>query len=335
MDESIDADRLQQLIRLLRAAGMNIGTNFMDDDSEVIEEEEYSKPVKPKLPETYFNPLDFYKNLNTFSNTPLSSHLGLERIASKLNRNPIKGVQTQEQPSLDLEQPEKDLEMVEKAVATTDESKESCENIEAYSPSEEKVVSVDKYSLYLPTEENIEDLGDVVSLSEKELLASELVPNKLISTIGFDYSRLFNGRFTSNGNLYYCTSQDSIGVFNTQDPYKFEHINTINAREIRWTISSVDITRDEEKLVYSTLSPLIHIVDLYTLSKFHHCIDLRQEDNGNLTQRNFRCGGCKFSGDGNEILAGSHCKGIAVYDLEKQFKTVSITNAHTDDINSV
>lgn len=146
---------------------------------------------------------------------------------------------------------------------------------------------------------------------------------------------MYNGRFTPKGNLYYCASQDSIGLYNTSDPYNFEHINTIEGRHIRWTISSVDITPNEEKLAYSTLGPLIHIVDLYTLSKFHHCIDMRSEPDGVMTQRNFRCGGCKFNGDGNEIVAGSHCQGIAVYDLEKEYKVVRITNAHDNDINSV
>lgn len=153
--------------------------------------------------------------------------------------------------------------------------------------------------------------------------------------IVFDESRVYNGKFTPKGNLYFCASQESIGVFNSSDPYDFKHINTIQGRNIRWTISSVDITPDEEKLAYSTLGPLIHIVDLYTLSKFHHWIDLRKLQNGDYSQTNFRCGGCKFSGDGNEILAGSFCTGIAVFDLEKQFKTVSITNAHLDGINSV
>lgn len=124
-------------------------------------------------------------------------------------------------------------------------------------------------------------------------------------------------------------------MYNTHNPYDFKHINTIGARGIRWTITSVDITSDEEKMAYSTLGPVIHVVDLYTLSKFHHSIDLRQEQGGQTSQHGFRCGGFKFSGDGSEIVAGSHCKGIAVYNMEKECKTVSITNAHKNDINSV
>lgn len=62
---------------------------------------------------------------------------------------------------------------------------------------------------------------------------------------------------------------------------------------------------------------------------------MRKGENETTSQHHFRCGGCKFSGDGNEILAGSHCTGIAVYDLQKDFKSVTIRNAHTDDINSV
>jgi DDB1- and CUL4-associated factor 11 len=71
------------------------------------------------------------------------------------------------------------------------------------------------------------------------------------------------------------------------------------------------------------------------LSKFHTAIDMRQEQAGNMSQQGFRCGGCKFSGDGNEILAGSHTEDIAVYDLVKDYKTVAIKKAHSNDINSV
>lgn len=51
-------------------------------------------------------------------------------------------------------------------------------------------------------------------------------------------------------------------------------VKSVNALEVNWTIASMDTTADEEYLVYSSMSPILHIVDLQTLSKFHIRINL-------------------------------------------------------------
>jgi len=51
---------------------------------------------------------------------------------------------------------------------------------------------------------------------------SEEVPNKHDYTIHVDDTRIYGGRFTSKGNLYYCSSQDLIGIYNSTNPYKMK-----------------------------------------------------------------------------------------------------------------
>lgn len=145
---------------------------------------------------------------------------------------------------------------------------------------------------------------DIIKLDEKSRLMSEQIPNKLNSRIQFDNSRVYGGQYTSKGNLYYCSSQDTIGVYNSYDPYKMKKIKSVSALDVHWTITSMDTTEDEEYLVYSSISPILHIVDLQSLCKFHHKIDLSKDEE--VSQEGyfqyFGIYNSKFSGDGKELV---------------------------------
>ena len=178
--------------------------------------------------------------------------------------------------------------------------------------------------------------SDVVKLNKKSRLLSELVPNKHSSNIQVDDTRLYGGRFTSQGNLYYCSSQDLIGIYNSTNPYKMKKIKTVSALDVNWTIASMDTTSDEEYLVYSSLSPYLHIVDLKTLWKFHQKICLSNADGG-WQGYGFHFGVfCwKFSGDGNELVWVTNSAQIIVYDLNQHIKVWNIFDTHDNDINTV
>ena len=46
-----------------------------------------------------------------------------------------------------------------------------------------KVLNTDKYDLYRPTQEQIEELKEVVQLSDKASILSEMVPNKIVASV--------------------------------------------------------------------------------------------------------------------------------------------------------
>ena len=179
----------------------------------------------------------------------------------------------------------------------------------------------------------------IARLDEKAKFISEKVPNSHASTIKVDDWRIYGGRFTSKGNLYYCSSQSIIGIYDSSDPYKMKKIKSIFALDVNWTISSMDTTADEEYLVYSSLSPYLHIVDLQTLSKFH--LKINMSENSNYNGGFYGYGGyfgifsCKFSGDGNELVWAANNGCIKVFDIEKEEKSCNIANAHNDDISTV
>jgi WD repeat-containing protein 23 len=104
--------------------------------------------------------------------------------------------------------------------------------------------------------------------------------------------------------MYYCSSQSEIALFNTKDPYKWKKLSQINAQDIHWTVTDMDVDVNEQYLIYSSISPTVHLVDLETLCKKHERLTFtsNNEDQG--------YGGpslmsVKFSGDSREILGGS------------------------------
>ena len=102
-----------------------------------------------------------------------------------------------------------------------------------------------------------------------------LIPNKHYKSIFADSTRLFCGQFTAKGNMYYCSSQRQINVFDTRDPYNWVVKSEIEAQEVRWTVNDIDVTSDEKILIYTSPDPFVRVVDLETLQARHEMIDLR------------------------------------------------------------
>lgn len=197
-----------------------------------------------------------------------------------------------------------------------------------------------KLSNYAKSEhkgQNLQNFDNCENIVTDAGIAAEHVPNKLSYKFIFDInSRIYGGRFTPNGKLYYCSSQDLIGIYDAYDPYDMKKIKSVNALDVNWTITSMDTTEDEEKLVYSSISPYLHIVDLQTLCKFHAKIDLSEEGDAPMTYFNYSgVFNCKFSGDGNELVCVTNTAKIIVYDLNKEEKVCNIPNTHKNDINTV
>lgn len=72
-----------------------------------------------------------------------------------------------------------------------------------------------------------------------------LIPNKHLRSIQADDARIYGGRFTTKGNLYYCSSQESINLYDTRDPFNWTLRSKIQAQNISWTVTDMDVTPDE------------------------------------------------------------------------------------------
>jgi len=112
-----------------------------------------------------------------------------------------------------------------------------------------------------------------------------------------------------------------------------------------WTITDSHLSPDNQRLIYASISPVVYLTRTGLASSSDEVdsspqeqIPLRFSDS---TQNrriwgwyddNFGIWSCRFSADGNEIVAGGSGK-IFVYDLLANRRTVKIV-AHEDDVNS-
>jgi len=125
-----------------------------------------------------------------------------------------------------------------------------------------------------------------------------LIPNRHFKSIQADQSRIYGGRFTASGNLYYCSSQQSIKLYDTRDPFNWQEKAAIPAQQISWTVSDMDVDPAEQFLVYSSLDPYVRLVDLATLQRRQEFLNLSQDTRDNEAYRGGAIMSLKFSGDG-------------------------------------
>ena len=71
----------------------------------------------------------------------------------------------------------------------------------------------------------------------------------------------------------------------------------------------MDADKDEQFLIYSSISPVVHLVDVETLCAKHERLEFKTEGRGHPLMS------IKFSGDGKKILAGSKSGHILIYDM--------------------
>ena len=134
--------------------------------------------------------------------------------------------------------------------------------------------------------------------------------------------------------MYYCSSQSQIVLFNTQDPYKWKQVSCVEAQQVHWTVTDMDVDVNEQFLIYSTISPLVHLVDLETLCKKHERLTFQTNENygyyGGPSLMSI-----KFSGDSREVLGGSKSGQILIYDMVQNRVNTVVSGAHDDEINTV
>jgi len=104
-------------------------------------------------------------------------------------------------------------------------------------------------------------------------------------------------------------------LFNTQDPYKWQKVSEIDAHQVRWTVTDMDVDVNEQYLIYSSISPLVHLVDLETLNGKHERLTFDTNDDNMYYYGGPALMSIKFSGDSREVLGGSKSGQILIYDM--------------------
>ncbi|KAI4378901.1 hypothetical protein MLD38_016320 [Melastoma candidum] len=150
-------------------------------------------------------------------------------------------------------------------------------------------------------------------------------------------SRVYVSQFSSNGSLFVAGFQRShIRIYDVENDWKIQ--KDIIARNLRWTITDTCLSPDQQYLAYSSMSPLVHIVNVHSattvsqanVTEIHHGLDFSTEG----VDGEFSIFSIKFSNDGREIVAAAGDDAIYVYDLMENKPSLRIP-AHSSDVNTV
>ncbi|XP_020590940.1 LEC14B homolog isoform X2 [Phalaenopsis equestris] len=151
-------------------------------------------------------------------------------------------------------------------------------------------------------------------------------------------TRVYVSQFSADGSLFVAGFQGShVRVYDVDNGWKIR--KDILARSLRWTITDTSLSPDKRFLVYASMSPVVHIVDvgsstkesLANVTEIHDGLDFSSNTDAAYS---FGVFSVKFSTDGRELVAGSSDACIYVYDLEAN-KLTSRFPAHSSDVNTV
>ncbi|RPD55853.1 WD40 repeat-like protein [Lentinus tigrinus ALCF2SS1-6] len=185
----------------------------------------------------------------------------------------------------------------------------------------------------------------------REDIASEILPNSSGTAVASYAANAYVGQFSSDSAFYYtCVRNFRLHVYDMKAPFKprplesrdghattMEIIKTIQAAPGRWTITDSHLSPDNQRMIYASISSTVHMTS--TLDASTEQIPISFKDPVPRGSRydyweddEYGIWSCKFSADGNEVIAGGN-KMIFVYDLLADRRTVKI-EGHSDDVNT-
>ncbi|KAH8835624.1 WD40-repeat-containing domain protein [Flagelloscypha sp. PMI_526] len=191
----------------------------------------------------------------------------------------------------------------------------------------------------------------------KEHVLTNLVPNTDGVAVASCPANIYTGSFSADSSFYYTCSQDfQLHVFDTNASKSARpnglrrypqhgqpspvtsrlHLkHTIQGRPGRWTITDANLSPDNERMIYSSITPTVYMADMKdpTAPQVPICFsDSERTRRAWDWDDGFGIWSCRFSADGNEVVAGGSGN-IFVYDLLANRRTVKIS-AHEADVNS-
>jgi len=164
----------------------------------------------------------------------------------------------------------------------------------------------------------------------KRRILSQFLPSQP-TTVALYRHKVFCGKYCgNNGNMFMTASQDCmIRLFDTQNG-NFAHKETIEARDVGWSVLDVAVSHAGDCLVYSSWSENLHSVKLTSdeSQRSHVPLPVAPDD------VQFCIFSVTFSQDDKEILGGSNDGCIYIYDRPSDQRSGQIC-AHSTDVNTV
>ncbi|XP_065631497.1 LEC14B homolog isoform X1 [Quercus suber] len=128
-------------------------------------------------------------------------------------------------------------------------------------------------------------------------------------------SGAYTSQFSADGSLFVAGFQGShIRIYNVNKGWKVQ--KDILAKSLRWTITDTSLSPDQQYLVYASMSPMVHIVNVGSaatksvanITEIHDGLDFSVDDNND----EFGIFSVKYSNDGRELVSASSNNSIYV-----------------------
>ncbi|GJP40494.1 hypothetical protein CLOM_g171 [Closterium sp. NIES-68] len=155
-------------------------------------------------------------------------------------------------------------------------------------------------------------------------------------------SRAYIGQFSGDGDLFVAGFQDRrIRVYDVDRGWALR--KDVIARNLRWTITDTALSPDQRFLVYASITPIVHLVNVGygsgEVESLANVTDIHEELNftaveSRRRERSFGIWSLQFSSDGRELIAGSSDRSLYIFDLERNQPILRV-KAHQDDVNAV
>ncbi|KDR85616.1 hypothetical protein GALMADRAFT_234583 [Galerina marginata CBS 339.88] len=192
----------------------------------------------------------------------------------------------------------------------------------------------------------------------REDILNTLVPNSNGTTVATYDANMYTAQFSADSSFYYTCSQDfKLHIFDMRAPLTPESLpgtsrrsrsdtslmtrmplrKVVQGHPGRWTITDANLSPDNERMIYSSITPTVYMTSTAPDGSMAQ-IPIQFADPTSRRSHYYGYGesfgiwSCRFSADGNEVVACGSGK-IFVYDLLANKRTVKIS-AHGDDVNS-
>ncbi|KAG2423726.1 hypothetical protein HXX76_015115 [Chlamydomonas incerta] len=160
-------------------------------------------------------------------------------------------------------------------------------------------------------------------------------------------SRAYIGQFSDNGQFFVAAFQDRrVRLYDVEQGWRLR--KDITTRMCRWTITDTAVSPDQRFVVYSSIIPVVHLVEvgssfdcvnsIANITEIHEPLsfdDSQRGPNDDIRMgRSFGIWSVQWSGDGREIVAGTNDQSVVVLDVETK-RVVARAEGHQDDVNAV
>lgn len=146
-------------------------------------------------------------------------------------------------------------------------------------------------------------------------------------------SRAYSGQFSQDGSFFYTCSQDfRVRLYDTTDPTRWKHYQTVVGSTGRWTITDANLSPDNRFVAYSSITPVVYMAKTAQENREEQEI-LDFSGRGRMNYNN-GIWSIRFSNDAREIVAGAGDCSMYIYDIETKSVVLGV-KGHEDDVNAV